>query len=75
MEDMEQKIESTPKKKGIRNFWKGALCGALFSLVICTIVMLAIGVFKKQVYSGELVSAQTELKLRNIRSIIEEIYL
>ncbi len=73
MEDMEQQIESTPKRKKIRNFWKGALCGALFSLIVCTIVLVKTGVLR--VEEGSLVTGETELKLRNIRSLIDEIYL
>ena len=75
MEVMEHQIESTPKKKGIKNFWKGALCGALFSLIICAILLVATGFLRRNAYSGELVTGETEAKLRNIRSIIEEIYL
>ena len=73
MEDMEQQIESTPKRKKIRNFWKGALCGALFSLVVCAIVLVKTGIL--WVEDGSLITGETELKLRNIRSLIDDIYL
>ena len=73
MEYMEQQIESTPKRKKIRNFWKGALCGALFSLVVCAIVLVTTGVLR--VEDGGLVTGKTEVKLRNIRALIDEIYL
>lgn len=99
MEDMEQKLESqeiadevvetetvepTPKKKRVRNFWKGAFCGTLFSMVVCAVVLVATGVFEKEdksnfiqdfLNSEGLVTAETEAKLKNIRSIIDEIYL
>ena len=80
-------VEEAPKKKKIKNFWKGAICGALFSLVLCAIVLVATGVFKKEeqqgtnsfiedfVNSSGLVTPDTQAKLRNIRSIIDEIYL
>ena len=80
-------MEEAPKKKKIKNFWKGAICGALFSLVLCAIVLVATGVFKKEeqqgtnsfiedfVNSSGLVTPDTQAKLRNIRSIIDEIYL
>lgn len=73
MEDMEQQIESTPEKKKIRNFWKGALCGAVFSLIVCAILLVKTGVLR--VEDGGLVTGETELKLRNIRALIDEIYL
>ena len=80
-------VEDAPKKKKIKNFWKGAICGALFTLVLCAIVLVATGVFKKEeqqgtnsfiedfVNSSGLVTPDTQAKLRNIRSIIDEIYL
>ena len=73
MEYMEQQIESTPKRKKIRNFWKGALCGALFSLVVCAIALVATGVLRGE--DSSLVTGATEVKIKNIRSIIDEIYL
>jgi len=76
MEDMEQQLETAPKRKGVRNFWKGALCGALSMLVVCGVVFVATGVFGKKVMNSEgLVTGETEAKLKNIRSIIDETYL
>ena len=86
-EEIEAVPASTPKKKSHKNFWKGALCGALFSLVVCAVVLVATGVFEKEEESGEnsfieefinssgLVTSDTQAKLKNIRSIIDEIYL
>lgn len=80
-------LEETPKKKKIKNFWKGAFCGALFSLIVCAIVLVATGVLKKEgqnepssfieefMNSSGLVTTDTQAKLKNIRSIIDEIYL
>ena len=81
-------VEEAPKKKKIKNFWKGAICGALFSFVLCAVVLVATGVFKKeeeqqgassfieQFMNGSgLITTETQTKLNNIRSIIDEIYL
>ena len=83
--ETEAVLEPTLKKKGIKNFWKGVLCGALFSIVICGVVLVATGVFKKEEPQGNfieeflnsegLVTTETQAKLKNIRSIIDEIYL
>ena len=87
VETVETVPVSTPKKKNHKNFWKGVLCGALFSMVVCAVVLVATGVFKKDgqqgtnsfiedfVNSSGLVTPETQSKLRNIRSIIDEIYL
>ena len=86
-EEIETVPASTPKKKGHKNFWKGVLCGALFSMAVCAVVLVATGVLKKDgqqgtnsfiedfVNSSGLVTPETQSKLRNIRSIIDEIYL
>lgn len=86
-EEIETVPASTPKKKSHKNFWKGVVCGALFSVVICGVVLVATGVFQKDgqqgtnsfiedfVNSSGLVTPETQSKLRNIRSIIDEIYL
>lgn len=87
VETVETVPVSTPKKKNHKNFWKGVVCGALFSVVICGVVLVATGVFQKDgqqgtnsfiedfVNSSGLVTPETQSKLRNIRSIIDEIYL
>lgn len=85
--DSETTPEPIPKKKSKGSFWKGTLCGALFALVLCAIVLVASGVFEKGkeeqqnsfiqdfLNSEGLVTTETESKLKNIRSIIDEIYL
>lgn len=99
MEDMEQQIElqeitdqvvsavipeSTPRRKGTRNFWKGALCGAVSTMIVCAVILIASGVFNKEeennllhdfLNSSSLVTDETEAKLKNIRLLIDEIYL
>ena len=86
-EEIETVPASTPKKKSHKNFWKGVLCGALFSMAVCAVVLVATGVLKKDgqqgtnsfiedfVNSSGLVTTETQAKLKNIRSIIDEIYL
>lgn len=86
-EEIETVPASTPKKKSHKNFWKGVLCGVLFSMAVCAVVLVATGVLKKDgqqgtnsfiedfVNSSGLVTPETQSKLRNIRSIIDEIYL
>lgn len=86
-EEIETVPASTPKKKSHKNFWKGVLCGALFSMAVCAVVLVVTGVLKKDgqqgtnsfiedfVNSSGLVTPETQSKLRNIRSIIDEIYL
>lgn len=99
MEDMEQQIESqeitdqvvsavipesTQRRKGTRNFWKGALCGAVSTMIVCAVILIASGVFNKEeennllhdfLNSSSLVTEETEAKLKNIRLLIDEIYL
>ena len=53
--ETEAVLEPTLKKKGIKNFWKGVLSGALFSIVICGVVLVATRGFKKEEPQGNFI--------------------
>ena len=75
LKELEQ-IQPLKQKRSKNSFWKGALCGAFFTLVVCGIVIGASGVLKDGRESrGGIVTDETTNKLNHIREIIEQIYL
>lgn len=68
-----EELENSPaeSKKG---FYKGALCGALATLIIC-IVLVVVVVFVKMSGDNKVVNLQTELKIEAIQEMMEEVYL
>lgn len=59
-----------------KNFWKGALCGALAVLIVVGIVGGSLILFSPSKKKDDGIVAQaTEEKLKTIQSIIDEIYL
>ncbi len=83
MDEMEQlqQVEPLKPQEVKNNFWKGALCGALFMLIMCVATVGVIYSRKKENGLSEtsvtdsLVASDTEDKLNNIRKIIDQIYL
>ena len=58
-----------------KNFWKGALCGALATLLVVTIIGGTIIICSMLGLTNKIVDAKTEMKLKMIESIINENYL
>jgi carboxyl-terminal processing protease len=82
MEPIEQLEIIEPKpKKSFKNFWKGALCGALSMLLICVLVGILLFFtllhkgFGANGNEGGIVSIETQNKLQMIRQLIEQNYL
>lgn len=58
-----------------KNFWKGALCGALATLLVVGIIGGTIILCSFLGLTEKIVDMKTELKLKMIQSIIDETYL
>ncbi len=58
-----------------KGFWKGALCGALATLLVVGIIGGTILICSMLGLTNKIVDAKTELKLKMIESIIEQNYL
>lgn len=58
-----------------KNFWKGALCGALTTLLVVAIIGGTILICSMLGLTDKIVDMRTEMKLKMIESIIEENYL
>ena len=58
-----------------KSFWKGALCGALATLLVVGIIGGTILICSMLGLTNQIVDLKTEMKLKMIESIIEESYL
>ena len=85
MEPLEQieVIQQKPKKSN-KNFWKGALCGALAMFMVCLVVGGTLALFSMMNGNEDvlptggnngIVTEETEKKLEMIRKLIEQNYL
>lgn len=74
--DQIEVIEVKPKKS-TKNFWKGALFGALAMFVVCLVAGGMIAIFSLVGNGGQdgIVTQKTEKKLELIRTLIEHNYL
>lgn len=72
--DQIEVIEMRPKKS-TKNFWKGALCGALAMFVVSLVVGGTLVVLSLMDNSGGIITLKTEKKLELIRKLIEQNYL
>lgn len=78
MEPLDQiEVIETRPKKSTKNFWKGALFGALAMFVVCLVVGGMIAIFSLVGNGGldGIVTKKTEKKLELIRALIEHNYL
>ena len=58
-----------------KGFWKGALCGALTTLLVVGIIGGTILICSMLGLTNKIVDLKTEMKLKMIESIIEKNYL
>ena len=58
-----------------KNFWKGALCGALATLLVVGIIGGTILICSMLGFTNKIVDLKTEMKLKMIESIIDKNYL
>mgnify|MGYP006383103347 CR=1 FL=1 len=81
--DQIEVIETRPKKSS-KNFWKGALFGALAMFVVCFVLGGTLVIFSLMKNSGDVllsdgrggtITEKTENKLEMIRELIEQYYL